>query len=164
MCGAIFPHMQYMRKCDEVQRASAGPPAVQFVLEDAESSRPREDVYTMRRKILGDEGCCPHVGLLQAMLDRTRTATSSARAIGRSKAGPSLRWSAGAKLMITRTRGPRNPLLRNADRTRSLDSWIALSGNPTSCIPGSPGARSTSTVTGRASRPCSEALRQRASI
>ena len=71
--------MQYMRKCDEMQRASAGPPAVQFVLEDAESSRPREDVYTMRRKILGDEGCCPHVGLLQAMLDRTRTATSRPR-------------------------------------------------------------------------------------
>ena len=58
-------------------------------------------------------------------------ATSSAKAIGRSKQGPSLRRSAGARFTTTRTRGPRKPLLRSAALTRSRDSWMAASGSPT---------------------------------
>ena len=91
-------------------------------------------------------------------------AANRARAMGRSKAGPSLRKSAGARLTTTRTSGPRKPLFLKAARTRSRDSWVAASGRPTIWSPGSPGARSTSTVTGKASRPSKEALWQRASI
>ena len=80
----------------------------------------------------GSGFCCP-------------VAIKSARAIGRSKPGPSLRRSAGAILTTTRLWGTRKPLLRRAERTRSRASLPLVSPNPTSCKPGSPGARSTST-------------------
>ena len=91
-------------------------------------------------------------------------ATSRARAMGRSKPGPSLRRSAGARFTITRVRGTLRPLWRRAERTRSRDSCTAASARPTMCSPGSPGARSTSTVTSWASSPCREAVLHRANI
>ena len=91
-------------------------------------------------------------------------APSSPRAIGRSKAGPSLRRSAGARLTTTRVRGTLRPLLRRAPRTRSRDSCTAASARPTISRPGRPGPMSTSTVTGRTSRPRSPALPHRANI
>ena len=75
------------------------------------------------------------------------------RAMGRSKAGPSLRRSAGARLTTTRFSGIRRPLLRRAARTRSRDSWTAASARPTICSPGKPGPMSTSTRTATASTP-----------
>ena len=91
-------------------------------------------------------------------------APSSPRAIGRSKAGPSLRRSAGARLTTTRVRGTLRPLLRRAPRTRSRDSCTAASARPTISRPGRPGPMSTSTVTGRTSRPRRPALPHRANI
>ena len=91
-------------------------------------------------------------------------ASSSPRAIGRSKAGPSLRRSAGARFTTTRVSGTFRLLWRMAERTRSRASCTAASARPTSCRPGKPGARSTSTSTGLASRPCSAAVLHRANI
>ena len=56
-------------------------------------------------------------------------------AIGRSKLGPSLRTSAGARLMVILCPyGQRNPLLQMAEVTRSLLSLTAVSGRPTTAI------------------------------
>ena len=91
-------------------------------------------------------------------------ATSRAKAMGRSKPGPSLRRSAGARFTMTRVSGTLRPLWRRAERTRSRDSCTAASARPTMCRPGSPGARSTSTVTSWASSPWREAVLHRANI
>src|ERR1700731_3384912 len=60
---------------------------------------------------------------------------SMPRAIGRSKLGPSLRTSAGARLMVILfPYRQRNELLEMAEVTRSLLSFTAVSGNPTTAI------------------------------
>jgi hypothetical protein len=76
-------------------------------------------------------------------------------AMGRSYIGPSLRWSAGARLISTRPFGGTYPLLISAALTRSPDSFTAASGRPTtttfdSCCVSSV---STSTSQGTASMP-----------
>ena len=53
------------------------------------------------------------------------------RAMGKSYADPSLRISAGAKLIITFLRGKKNPICFKADSTRRMDSLIVESGRPT---------------------------------
>ena len=73
-------------------------------------------------------------------------AASSAAAIARSKPGPVLRRSAGARLAVIRCIGNLKPELTSADRTRSRDSLTAGSGSPTSEKLGSP-ALSTSAST-----------------
>ena len=67
-------------------------------------------------------------------------------AMGKSRAEPSLRRFAGARLTVMRFRGNRYPELRRAVRTRSRASLTAVSASPTISKPGSPRARSTSTV------------------
>ena len=52
-------------------------------------------------------------------------------AMGRSKEGPSLRMSAGARFTNTRVPGMRSPWLRIATATRSALSRTAASGRPT---------------------------------
>ena len=68
------------------------------------------------------------------------------RAMGRSKAGPSLRMSAGARFTSTRVPGILRPWLRSATATRSALSRTAASGSPTSTNLGMP-PRATSTST-----------------
>ena len=73
-------------------------------------------------------------------------AASSAAAIARSKPGPALRRSAGARLAVIRCIGNLKPELTMAERTRSRDSLTAGSGSPTREKLGSPPlATSTST-------------------
>lgn len=78
--------------------------------------------------------------------------------IAASKAEPSLRRSAGARFTVSPSSGKRNPLLKQAVRTRSLASFTAASGSPTSSKYGSTGAASTSTLTIKLSMPESPAL------
>lgn len=73
--------------------------------------------------------------------------------MGRSKAGPSLRRLAGARLTMTFLVGNLYPLLEIATRTRSRASCTAASGRPTTENPGRPALTSTSTSTGEASMP-----------
>ena len=68
-------------------------------------------------------------------------------AMGRSKAAPSLRRSAGARLTVILRWGKLKPLLRSAERTRSRLSRTVRSGSPTTVNMGNPAARSTSTST-----------------
>ena len=80
-------------------------------------------------------------------------AASTPRAIARSKPGPTLRRYAGARFDVIRRWGNSKPELSTAARTRSRASRTALSASPTTAKAGSPGRISTSTVTGRESRP-----------
>ena len=57
-------------------------------------------------------------------------AASTAAAIARSKPGPALRRSAGARLAVIRCCGNSKPELASAARTRSRDSRTAASGRP----------------------------------
>ena len=83
--------------------------------------------------------------------------------MGRSKAGPSLRKSAGARLMTVRLRGKEYPEFCMAVRTRSVLSLTAASGRPTRIGAAKPrGETSTSTSTGTASMPQKVALCRRA--
>ena len=66
-------------------------------------------------------------------------------AIGRSKAAPSLRRSAGARLTVMRSTGKSKPAFRMAARTRSRLSRTVESGSPTVVKDGSPEVTSTST-------------------
>ena len=60
--------------------------------------------------------------------------------------------------------GQVRPLLRTAERTRSLDSWTAVSGRPTTTVPGNWEREiSTSTSTSSPSRPTTAQLSTRAS-
>ena len=89
-------------------------------------------------------------------LDGSSTAPEAARmpsAIGTSNAAPSLRTSAGARLIVILRAGKVNPVCRIAARTRSLASCTAASGKPTTVTAGNPCARSTSTSTSAPSRP-----------
>jgi hypothetical protein len=90
-------------------------------------------------------------------------AASTPSAIGRSKAAPTLRTSAGARLTVMRPSGNGKPELRMAVRTRSRLSRTVRSGNPTIVMPGRPGDTSTSTDTGTASMPHTAAARSLAS-
>ena len=90
--------------------------------------------------------------------------TRMAMAMPRSSAEPALGTSAGARLTVIRRGGWTKPLLRRAPRTRSRASRRAASASPTIVKPGSPGATSTSTRTGRPSRPWSVAARTLASM
>ncbi|OQA25720.1 MAG: hypothetical protein BWY59_01663 [Verrucomicrobia bacterium ADurb.Bin345] len=74
-------------------------------------------------------------------------------AIGRSKLGPSLRISAGARLTVVRPIGGANPEFSSAVQTRSPLSFTAASGNPTMMTFGSPCPALTSISTGYASTP-----------
>ena len=94
----------------------------------------------------------------------TPVAARTPSAIGRSKAVPALRTSAGARLTVTRCSGKSKPELRIADRTRSRLSRTLASGRPTSTSEGSPKVTSTSTSTGMASRPKRAADRRDASM
>lgn len=51
-------------------------------------------------------------------------------AIGKSNAGPSFRWSAGARFTVRREIGMVNPLLTMAALTRSRLSLTDASGSP----------------------------------
>ena len=73
------------------------------------------------------------------------------------KEGPSLRKSAGAKLIIIFRTGKAKPELLIDAFTLSLDSCTAVSGNHTIVIAGSPPPTSTSTPTFTASIPTNEA-------
>jgi len=84
-------------------------------------------------------------------------------AMGTSKAAPSLRRSAGAKLTVIRRRGNLNPLFSSAPRMRTLPSLIPASGKPTILQPGKPCDTSTSTLMGAASIPMTVAESTRAS-
>ncbi len=87
------------------------------------------------------------------------------RAMGRSKAGPSLRKSAGARLMTTLYRGNSYPEFCIALRTRSMLSFTAASGSPTTVALAKPRrATSTSTSTRIASIPENVALIRRATM
>ena len=76
-------------------------------------------------------------------------------AMGRSKAGPSFFWSAGARFTVSRPSGKGKPLFRRAVRTRSRDSLTAASGRPTRSNWVMPRDRFTSTRTGNPSIPLS---------
>ena len=65
-------------------------------------------------------------------------ATSSATASGRSKPGPILRRSAGARLTVMRPPGNTKPEFTSAARTRSRASRTALSASPTTVNAGRP--------------------------
>src|SRR5690606_4875556 len=93
-----------------------------------------------------------------------RSAASSASAMGRSKAGPSLRTSAGARLTTMRLGGSGRPSCFNAARTRSRDSCTAAPGRPTSVKEGRPLVTKASTRTSMASTPTSVAEVARAYI
>ena len=84
-------------------------------------------------------------------------------AIGRSKAAPSLRRSAGARLTVIRSIGNSKPALRMAARTRSRLSRTVESGSPTVVKEGRPAVTSTSTKMVAASIPERVAERTRAS-
>ena len=85
-------------------------------------------------------------------------------AIGRSKLGPSFLISAGARLIVVRSRGQRKPLFEIAVVTRSLLSRTAASGRPTTMTTGLPEPVLTSTSTWMASTPCSAAENTRVSM
>ena len=74
-------------------------------------------------------------------------ATRRPNAIGRSKAVPSLRMSAGARFTVTRRGGSWKPEFSRAAETRSRLSFTAPAGSPTMVHWGRPGATSTSTST-----------------
>ena len=81
-------------------------------------------------------------------------AINTDNAIGTSKAGPSLRKSAGAKLIATRPPGHANPVLATAVCTRSTASRTDASGKPVSVVRGKPWPlTSTSISHGTASIP-----------
>src|SRR5690606_25589408 len=82
----------------------------------------------------------------------------------RSKAAPTLRMSAGARLTVMRSPGNGKPELRMAVRTRSRLSRTVASGRPTTVRPGSPGDTSTSTDTATGSMPTTAAAASRASM
>ena len=81
-------------------------------------------------------------------------AINTDNAIGTSNAGPSLRKSAGAKLIATRPPGHANPVLATAVCTRSTASRTDASGKPVSVVRGKPWPlTSTSISHGTASMP-----------
>ena len=85
-------------------------------------------------------------------------------AVGKSKAAPSFRRSAGARLTVMRSSGNSKPELLIAARTRSRLSRTVESGRPTVVNEGNPDVTSTSTKTVAASIPCSDAERTLASM
>src|SRR6266481_5888172 len=80
-------------------------------------------------------------------------------AIGRSKRPPSFGKSAGDRLTVMRPGGKLNPVVNNAERTRSLLSRTAVSGSPTMKKAGRPEPKCTSTRTNGADRPAGARLR-----
>ena len=74
-------------------------------------------------------------------------ALATASRMGRSKAGPDLRTSAGARLTVTLAVGKLRPQFLAAKRTRSLDSDTEASGRPTMSNDGKPRAVSASAFT-----------------
>ncbi len=91
-------------------------------------------------------------------------ATRMPSAIGRSKAVPSFRMSAGARFTVIRRGGTANPEFTSAAPTRSRLSFTAPAGRPTIVNCGSPVAASTSTVTSYALIPMTAAERTAASM
>src|ERR1700704_2352283 len=70
-------------------------------------------------------------------------------AMGRAKRPPSFGKSAGDRLTVMRPGGKLNPVVNNAERTRSLLSRTAVSGSPTMKKAGRPaGARLRTVLTG----------------
>ena len=91
-----------------------------------------------------------------ARSDAASTCPEAARianAIERSKADPSLRSPAGARLTTTRPFGNSSSAETIPLRTRSFASWQARSASPTMVRVGFPSARWASTSTRRGSRP-----------
>ena len=87
-----------------------------------------------------------------------------ASAMGRSYAGPSLRTSAGERLIVMRATGKLRRQLAMAARTRSRLSLTAASGRPTSSNMGIPSTVNASTVTRYPSMPDRPMLLTLASI
>src|SRR5580698_8400269 len=83
----------------------------------------------------------------------TPLAIRTPNAIGRSKAEPSLRMSAGARLTVILRLGNSKPELRSADFIRSKASRTAPSASPTMRKLGTPALISSSTSTAKASTP-----------
>jgi hypothetical protein len=92
---------------------------------------------------------------IKYLAEKSAWASEQPQAIGRSKADPSSRMSAGARLTVTLyPEGKSKPQFFTADRTRSRISFTALSGRPTTLKnPLEPGVTSTSTSTRKASMP-----------
>ena len=74
-------------------------------------------------------------------------AAEDAQGDGQVVRGPSFLRSAGARFTVMRRMGNSQPELRTAARTRSRDSWTAVSGRPTTVKAGRPEAISASTST-----------------
>ena len=74
-------------------------------------------------------------------------------AMGSSKVAPSFFKSAGARFTVMRFCGSMKPQFFSADTTRTLDSFTAPSGSPTTLKNGMPSDMSTSTSTTTASTP-----------
>ena len=94
----------------------------------------------------------------------TPAAHSMPTAIGTSKAAPSLRRSAGARLTVILRGGSLKPLFSSAPRMRTRPSRTPASASPTMWQPGRPTATSTSTSMGAASMPMTAAEATRASM
>ncbi len=93
--------------------------------------------------------------LLGQAVGSTRAATSTATAMGRSKAVPDLGIDAGERLTVMRRCGSGTPLLEVPALMRSVDCRHAVSGRPLTAKWGSPWAMSASTSTSAPSRPVS---------
>ncbi len=100
----------------------------------------------------------------RAPASTTPAAHSMPTAIGTSKAAPSLRRSAGARLTVIRRGGSLNPLFSSAPRIRTRPSRTPASGSPTMLQPGRPTATSTSTSMAAASIPTTAAEATRANM
>ena len=81
--------------------------------------------------------------------DLPPAARTARRRCARSKPGPALRRSAGARLTVMRSQRELEAELRSAARTRSRASRTARSARPTIVKPAGPARMSTSTVTRR---------------
>src|SRR5262249_37007036 len=87
----------------------------------------------------------------------TPAAHSMPTAMGTSKAAPSLRRSAGARLTVIRRGGSLNPAVSSAPRMRTRPSRMPASASPTMAQQGRPTPTSTSTSMGAASIPITAA-------
>ena len=112
---------------------------------------PSSESSPRNRDASGIDGTCPEL-------------SSTARAIGRSYAGPAFRRSAGARLAVMRRIGNSQPEFLIAARARSRASCTAASGRPTTVNVGRPGEMSTSTSTITPSRPTTAHVIDLASI
>ena len=93
----------------------------------------------------------------------TPAAASTATANARSKPAPRLGRPAGDRARVILRSGHRQPELCKAARIRSRACTTAVSPRPITVVPGSPGARSASTVIRVPDRPANATAQVRAS-